>query len=330
MLRRRSFATGMAALAAGIASRRAIAAPAKEKKLRLGYLISANSQAGAGATAMAEEIVRRTNGRIQIQQFPDAALGGEVEMLKGMQIGSIDLGFITGGALSVVLPAAGIFNIPFLFNGAEHAHAVLDGPIGEAYMKLFAEKDLVPLAWGENGLRHITNSRRPITSPDDLKGLKLRVPQSEVMVTGFKALGTEVSVLPFPQLYSALEAGVFDGEENPIATIVSAKFSQVQKFLTLSGHVYDPTLILMSPDAHDDLSAEDQAIFADAAKTGARATRKFAAEADANGVAALEQAGMQVVRSIDRARFAAAMATANPIFEKQFGREHIEQIRAVA
>jgi TRAP-type C4-dicarboxylate transport system substrate-binding protein len=150
------------------------------------------------------------------------------------------------------------------------------------------------------------------------------------MMTGFKALGTDVSVLPFPQLYSALEAGVFDGEENPIATILSAKFAQVQKFLTLSGHVYDPTLILMSPDAHDDLSPEDQVIFAEAAKTGARETRRFAAAADANGVAALEQAGMQVVRSIDRARFAAAMAAANPIFEQQFGRQQIDQIRTVA
>jgi tripartite ATP-independent transporter DctP family solute receptor len=319
-----------AALAAGFGARRAKAAPAKATKLRIGYLISANSQAGAGATAMADEIARRTNGKIQLQQFPDAALGGEVEMLKAVQIGAVDLAIITGGALSVVLPEAGIFNIPFLFNSAAHAHAVLDGPIGDEYKKLFAAKDLVPLGWAENGLRHITNSRRPITAPEDLKGLKLRVPQSEVMITGFRALGTDVSSLPFPQLYSALEAGVYDGEENPIATILSAKFAQVQKYLTLSGHVYDPSLIMMSPDAHDDLSPEERAIFSDAANLGGSASRAFAADAEANGVATLRQAGMQVVDKIDRAKFAAAMSAANVSFDEQFGRQRIDQIRAVA
>jgi tripartite ATP-independent transporter DctP family solute receptor len=279
---------------------------------------------------MAEEIARRTDGRIQIQQFPDAALGGEVEMLKGLQIGAIDIAVITGGALSVIVPEAGIFNIPFLFTGTTHAHAVLDGPVGAHYRQLFAAKDLVPLAWAENGLRHITNSRRPIATPEDLHGLKLRVPQSDVMVTGFRALGTEVSALPFPQLYSALEAGVFDAQENPIATILSAKFAQVQKFLTLSGHVYDPSLILMSPDAHDDLSEADRAIFREAAKAGAAASRAFAANAEQTGIATLQQAGMQVVGSIDRSRFVAAMADAAPIFDKQFGRARIDQIRAAA
>jgi tripartite ATP-independent transporter DctP family solute receptor len=331
MLDRRRFFTGAtAAAAATLGTRRARAAGAKSSQLRLGYLISANSQSGAGATAMAEEISRRTEGRIAIQQFPDAALGGEVEMLKGLQIGAIDLAFITGGALSVVVPEAGIFNIPFLFTGAAHAHAVLDGKIGDEYQAMFAAKDLVPLAWAENGLRHLTNSRRPIVTPEDLKGLKLRVPQSDVMVTGFRALGTEVSSLPFPQLYSALESGVFDAEENPIATILSAKFAQVQKFLTLSGHVYDPSLILMSPDAHDDLSEADRAIFREAAKAGAAASRAFAANAEQTGIATLQQAGMQVVGSIDRSRFVAAMADAVPVYDKQFGRARIDQIRAVA
>jgi tripartite ATP-independent transporter DctP family solute receptor len=330
MVNRRHFILAGSALAAGAAVRRARATAAKESKLRLGYLISATSQAGAGATAMAEEIARRTNGRIQIQQFPDAALGGEVEMLKGMQIGAIDMAFITGGALSVIVPEAGVFNIPFLFDTVAHAHAVLDGPIGDTYRQLFAAKDLVPLAWGENGLRHLTNSRRPVVTPEDLKGLKLRLPQSDVMLTGFLALGADARTLPFPQVYSALEAGVFDGEENPIATIISAKFAQVQKFLTLSGHVYDPTLILMSPDAHDELSDADKAIFQEAAKTGARLTRTAAADADLNGVAVLRQAGMQVVTSIDRARFAAAMASANATYDKQFGRQQIDAIRNVA
>jgi TRAP-type C4-dicarboxylate transport system substrate-binding protein len=115
-------------------------------------------------------------------------LGGEVEMLKAMQTGTIDMAFITGAPLPTVVPEVGVFNIPFLFRDAAHAHAALDGPIGAKALASFKSKDLVALAWGENGMRHITNSKRPIVSADDLKGLKLRLPQSEVMMAAFKAM----------------------------------------------------------------------------------------------------------------------------------------------
>lgn len=327
---RRSILLAGAALAAGARPSMARAALPSLRKLRMGYLLPTESQLGAGATAMAEEVARRSGGRLQIQQFPNSALGGEVEMLKGVQLGSIDLAFITGAPLPSVLPEAGIFNIPFLFNSPAHAHAVLDGPIGESYLKLLSGKDLVALAWGENGLRHITNSKRPIAAPEDLKGLKLRLPQSPVMLAGFRALGAEANPLPFPQVYGALQAGLFDGQENPIATIRSARFAQVQKFLTLSGHVYDPAVIVMAAELAEELPAEDRAILLAAAKIGAAASRAFAAAAEVSGVAALQQAGMQVQPAIDRARFSAAMAAAAPEFEKLFGRQRIEQIRAAA
>jgi tripartite ATP-independent transporter DctP family solute receptor len=332
MLHRRNVILAGAALAAGLVGGRTAAAPApaKARTLRMGFLLPAESQLGAGAAAMAAEVARGTNGRIQIQQFPDSALGGEVEMLKGVQLGTIDLAFITGAPLPNILPDVGVFNIPFLFRNAAHAQSVLDGPVGDSCLKLLSGKDLVALAWGENGMRHITNSKHAIAKPDDLKGLKLRLPQSQVMLLGFRALGADASPLPFPQLYGALQAGTFDGQENPIATIRSAKFAQVQKFLTLTGHVYDPAVIVMSSDAHDELSAEDRAVFAAAAKAGARASRIFAAEAEAGGVAALKQAGMQVQDGIDRARFTAAMAPANPEFDTMFGKQRIEQIRRAA
>jgi len=327
MLARRSFMSSGIALAVGLAMPAIGHAAAKAQALRIGYILPQQSQLGAGASAFAEAVAKRTGGRITVQQFPDATLGGEVEMLKGVQLGSIDLGFITGMALPGILPEAGVLNIPFLFNSVAHAHAVLDGPVGESFRERFAAKDLVMLAWGENGLRHITNAKRPIAAPEDLKGLKLRVPQSDVLLMGFQALGVDVATLAFPQLFEALRAGKFDGQENPIATIRAAKFDQVQKFLTLSGHAYDPAVFVMSPDAFDELSANDKTSFAEAAKLGAQASRAFAAEADVAGVAALRQAGMVVQGSIDRSRFASAMAAANAEFEKRFGRELIERIK---
>ena len=324
---RRTILLAGAALAAGGMARRAVAAPPKVRKLRLGYVLPVESQLGAGATAMVEEVARRTGGRIEIEQFPDAALGDEIDMLEGVQLGSIDLVFISGVGLPNLVPETGIFNIPFLFNNLPHAHAVLDGPIGESYLRLLSGKGVVALAWGENGMRHLTNSKRPIATPDDLKGLKLRLPQSEVMLLGFRALGVEASPLPFPQIYGALQAGLFDGQENPIANITSGMFARVQKFLTLSAHVYDPAVLVMASDAHGDLSPEDQAIILAAARTAARASRTFGAETAVSGVAALQQAGMQVLPGIDRSRFMAAMAPAAPSFETLFGRPQIERIR---
>ena len=325
MLSRRQLLLSSAASLA--TPRLARAAEPSGHTLRMGYLFAKESQLGAGTTAMADEVAKRTGGRIRIQQFPDAALGGDVEILKAVQLGSVDLAFVTGAGLPSIVATTDIVHIPFLFSSAAHAHAVFDGPVGQALSKQLAAKDLVPLAWGENGMRHMTNSQRPIAVPDDLKGLKMRLPQSEVMVLGFKALGAETGMLPFPQLYEALQSGQFDGEENPIATIQAAKLEKVQKFLTMSGHVYDPAIIVMSPDAHDELSAEDKAILADAAKLGAAASRNYAAAAEQSGVAALKQAGMQVVTEIDRTRFAAAAASAMPEFERRFGREQIERIR---
>ena len=227
-----------------------------------------------------------------------------------MQLGSIDLAFVTGMGLSTVLPEAGVLNIPFLFRDVGQAHAVMDGPVGESFRKLFAGKDMIMLAWGDNGIRHMTNSKHTIATPDDLKGLKIRVPQSEVLLKGFQTLGVDAASMPFPQLFEALRAGKFDGEENPIATIRAAKFDQVQKFLTLTAHAYDPAVFVMSPDGFDDLSAEDKKSFVEAAKLGGEASRKFAAAAESEGVTALRRAGMTVQIDIDRARFASAMAPA--------------------
>ena len=295
--------------------------------VKLGYILAPHSQLGAGAEVFAEEVEKRTGGRYRIAQYPDAALGGEVEMMKGVQLGTVDMAFITGAPMPNFVPEMGVFGIPFLIRDTRHAYAVLDGPWGQELLKKFAAQDIVALAWGENGMRHITNSKHPIRTVEDLKGLKLRVPQSDVMVAGFDALGADTKPLAFPDVYGALQTGRFDGQENPVATIIASKFYQVQKYLTLTGHIYDPAAFLMSKDLYQDLSPGDRAAFVEAARLGGLASRKFAAEAEANGIAFLQQQGMEVVTDIDKAQFADAMAAAMPAFEKKFGRDMIDAIR---
>ena len=297
--------------------------------VKLGYILAPHSQLGAGADVFAAEVAKRTQGRYRVDQYPDAALGGEVEMMKGVQLGTVDLAFVTGAPMPNFVPEIGVFGIPLLIRDAQHAYSVLDGPLGQQLLKKFDAQNIVALAWGENGMRHLTNSVRPIRTPDDLKALKLRVPQSDIMVQGFDALGADTHPLAFPDLYGALQTGRFDGQENPIATIIASKFYQVQKYLTLSGHIYDPAAFLMSKDLYDELSPADRQAFTEAARLGGLASRKFAAEAEANGIALLQKEGMQIVTDIDKAKFADAMAPAMPSFEQKFGHEMIDAIRNV-
>jgi tripartite ATP-independent transporter DctP family solute receptor len=295
--------------------------------IKLGYILAPDSQLGAGAEVFAAEVEKRTQGRYRIDQYPDAALGGEVEMMNGVQLGTVDIAFITGAPMPNIVPEIGVFGIPFLIRDVQHAHSVLDGSFGQELLEKFEAQNIVALAWGENGMRHITNSKHPIHTPEDLAGLKLRVPQSDVMVQGFTALGAKTQPLAFPDVYGALQTGRFDGQENPIATIIASKFYQVQKYLTLSGHIYDPAAFLMSKDLYEDLSPADRRAFVEAARLGGLASRKFAAAAEANGVALLQEEGMQIVTDIDKGKFVDALAPAMPAFEQKFGRETIDGIR---
>jgi tripartite ATP-independent transporter DctP family solute receptor len=318
-------AIGLVLIAHALCQDKAIGA--QTRVLKLGFILAAKSQLGAGAQAFAEAISQRTGGRYRVELYPNAALGGEVEMVKAIQLGAVDAAFITGAPLPNFLPEIGVFNIPFLFRDVKHARSVLDGPIGQSYLEKFRSKDLIALAWGENGMRHLTNSKHEIKSPDDLKGLKLRLPQSEVMAAGFKALGATVIALPFPQVYGALQSGEVDGQENPIATIQASKFYQVQKFLSLTAHVYDPAILFISTDLFDDLSSEDKRSFVDAAKLAGKVSRDFASAAEAEGVTELERAGMKAATEIDRQAFQRAMMSAQPHFEKVFGKAIIEEIQ---
>ncbi len=323
LTRRAVIASAASALAISAFTTRARAG----QVLKLGYILPQESQLGAGATAFADEVKKRTGGKIAIEQYPNSALGGDLEMIKGVQTGQIDLAFVTSPPFTGLMPEFGVFEIPFLFRDAGHAHAVFDGPIGQEYLKKLGAKDMVALGWGENGLRHLTNSKRAVKTPQDIAGLRIRVPQSDVMVQGFQALGAVAEPLAFPALYGALEAGKFDGEENPIATIVASKFDKVQKYLSMTGHVYSWAVFVMSKDAYEDLSEEQRAAFAAAAAAGGAASRKYAADAEKSGLESLRKAGMEVVTDIDRAAFVSALKPVQQKFAQTYGAELIERIQ---
>jgi tripartite ATP-independent transporter DctP family solute receptor len=295
--------------------------------MRMSISASQNSHQGVGIDAFARVVEQRTNGRIKIQNFYSGALGGERESIEAVQLGTQELTFTSTGPVPNFVPEAKILDIPFLFRDKAHAQAVLDGPIGSELLTKFDAKGFKALIWAENGIRHMTNSKRPVNVPADLKGLKMRTMENPIHIAAYKSLGIVPTPMAFPEVFTALQQGTVDGQENPLSVILFAKFSQVQKHLTLTGHVYSPALILMNKDAWEKLPADDKAIFMEAARESVKANRARVAEDDAKGVAELRSQGMQIVENPDKAKFIAALAGANAEFEKQFGKAAIDKIR---
>jgi TRAP-type transport system periplasmic protein len=306
-----------------------IANAAAQTTMKISISVAQNSHQGVGIDVFAKEVEKRTQGRYKIQTFYSGSLGGERESIEAVQLGTQELTFTSTGPVPNFVPEARILDIPFLFRDKTHARHVLDGSIGQDMLAKFDSKGFKALAWGENGVRHMTNSKRAVNSPEDLKGLKMRTMENPVHVAAYKGFGIVPTPMAFPEVFTALQQGTVDGQENPLSVIMAAKFDQVQKYLTLTGHVYSPCIFLMSKPAFDKLSAADKTAFLEAAKEAAKANRARVDEDDAKGVAELKSKGMSVVENVDKAKFVAALAPVNAEFEKQFGKDMLDKIRAV-
>lgn len=297
--------------------------------LKIGYATSPQSHYGVGSTVFCDEVEKGTQGRYKCQHFPNSALGGEREQIEAVQLGTQDLVNTSTGPLGNFVPEVKIVDIPFLFRDYDHARKVMDGPIGQDLLKKMAAKGLIGLAWTENGFRHMTNSKRPIVQASDAAGLKMRTMENKVHMDGYKTFGILPTPMPFPELFTALQQGTVDGQENPIPVILSSKFSQVQKHLSLTGHVYSPAVLILSPAVWNKLSEADKKVFVEAAKKGAAAQRKKVNDDENNGIAQLKADGMQVVEKVDGESFRKAVAPAYAQYAKEFGADKIAAIQAV-
>lgn len=297
--------------------------------LKIGYATSATSHYGVGSTVFCDEMEKGTQGRFKCQQFPSSSLGGEREQIEAVQLGTQDLVNTSTGPLGNFVPEVRIVDIPFLFRDYDHARKVMDGPIGQELSKKMAAKGLINLAWTENGFRHMTNSKRPINSAEDAAGLKMRTMENKVHMDGYKTFGILPTPMPFPELFTALQQGTVDGQENPIPVILASKFSQVQKHLSLTGHVYSPAALIISPAVWNKLSDADKKVFTEAAKKGAAAQRKKVNDDEASGIAQLRAEGMQVVERVNGESFRKAVGPAYANFAREFGAANIAAIQAV-
>lgn len=298
-----------------------------EKTLKMAYALSKDSHYGAGAKAFEESIGKSTNGEIKIEQFANSALGGEREVIEGLQIGTVDAAILSTGATLNFVPQTGVFDIPFLFRDLDHARTVLDGEIGNNMLAEFPKRGLVALAWGEQGFRHLTNSKHAVKTPADLKGLKIRTTENPIHITAFKELGMLPTPMAWPEVQTALQQGTIDGQENPLSVIVSAKLSSQQKHLSLTGHVYAPAVIVISPMVYDSMTDEEKAKLKEAALAAAQGMRDFVDNVEASGLETLANEGMEITQDIDRAEFAKIVHKVYPEFHKKFSKELIESIQ---
>jgi TRAP-type transport system periplasmic protein len=321
-----SFRTGATALALALAAGFSASAMAVTT-MRISISIPQNSHQGVAIDTFAKEVEKRTEGRYKIQTFYASSLGAEREATEAVQLGTQELTFTSTGPVPNFVPEVKILDVPFLFRDYAHARAVLDGPIGQELLQKFEARGIKALAWGENGFRHMTNSKRSVSTPEDLRGLKMRTMENPVHVQAYKGFGIVPTPMAFSEVFTALQQGTVDGQENPLSVITSAKFEQVQKYLTLTGHVYSPGLFLMNKAAFDKLSAADKTAFLEAAKEGVKANRMRVDSDERIAVADLRAKGMTVVDQVDKARFQSVLTPVYAEFEKQFGKANLDRIR---
>ena len=300
-----------------------------QQSIVVGHSLSPTSHYGLGAQAFIDTLTEVSGGEFTGEQAPAGQLGGERDMIEGLQIGSLDVVITSTGPLGNFVPEVYVLDLPFLFRDYDHARTTLDGEIGQELLAKIDENQLVGLAWTENGFRHVTNSQRPVRTPEDLAGLKLRTMENRVHMEAFSDLRAAPTPMAFPELFTALQQGVVDGQENPITVISASKFWEVQDFVSLTGHVYSPAVILASPILFDGLTDDQKGWFREAATASAAATRAEVNRLEEEGVALLRENGMEVITDIDKAPFAALAEPAYAIYTDEYGTEMVDRIKAV-
>jgi tripartite ATP-independent transporter DctP family solute receptor len=283
-------AVTLATLSAGLVQAQDI----KNRIIRFGYGLNEVSNQGRAAKVFADEVEKASGGKMKIRAIGAAALGSDVQMQQALIGGAQEMMVGSTATLVGITKEMAIWDTPFLFNNTKEADAVLDGPVGQKVMDKLQEKGLVGLVYWENGFRNLTNNKRAVAKLEDMDGIKLRVMQNNVFIDSFKTLGANAVPLPFSELFTALETKTVDGQENPYNTILSSKFYEVQKYLTVTNHVYSPWIVTVSKKYWDGLSNAEQKVLLDAAKKS-RDFERQDTRAEANkALADLKGKGMQI------------------------------------
>ncbi|MBI2770631.1 MAG: TRAP transporter substrate-binding protein [Burkholderiales bacterium] len=272
----------------------ALAQDIKPRLIRFGYGLNEQSNQGRASKVFADAVEKASGGKMKIRVVGASALGSDVQMQQALMGGAQEMMVGSTATLVGITKEMALWDTPFLISNAKEADILLDGPIGEKIKSKLEEKGLVGLVYWENGFRNLTNSKRPVTKMEDLDGVKLRVMQNNIYLDSFKMLGANAVPMAFSELFSALETNTVDGQENPYNTILSSKFYEVQKYLTVTNHVYSPWIMMVSKKYWDQLSKDEQKVLMDAARISRDYERKDTRDEASRAIADLRAKGMQV------------------------------------
>jgi TRAP-type transport system periplasmic protein len=290
-------------------------AEVREQTLKFAAANSKGHPQVTGMEKFAEIVKQKSGGKMVVNLFPGGALGGDLQTVASLQGGTVEMLVLNAGIMASSVKAFGAVDLPFLFDSGEEADKVMDGPFGKSLADKLPPLGLVGLAYWELGFRNVTNNRRPIARLDDIKGLKIRTLQAPIPIALFSSLGANAVPMPYPELYPALETGAVDGQENPYANILNAKFFEVQKFLTVTRHQYNPQIVLISKLYWDRLNGEEQQILQDAAIEARDFQRKTSREAEVKALEEIKATGMEVTE-LSPEELQKLRDTVKPLIEK--------------
>ena len=315
-------------LAAGLMT--GVAAQAQTTTLRFASEAPRSDTQFQAGEKFSELLKQKTNGAVDAKIFADSALGKFDAAISGVRGGTIDVVVSGSGNFTGLVPLLGVFDIPFMFKDAAHAYRVLDGKAGQEVLDKLGEFGMKGLAYWDNGWRELTNNVRPVKTPADVKGLKVRTTGSPAHIEAFKLLGANPVPMPLAELYTALEMKTVDAQEHPLGVLWSAKLYEVQKHLSLTNHAYSALILVMNKAKFDSMPPAHQKAIVEAAREAGAYQRKLNNDNMAKIVADVRKAGMQVVENVDLKPFADATRPGRKTFTDKFGGENIiKEIDAV-
>ncbi|QKY70267.1 DctP family TRAP transporter solute-binding subunit [Lentibacillus sp. CBA3610] len=296
-------------------------------ELQLGHALSPGTPANELIEEMAGNVEEQTDGRVKINVFPDSQLGSETEMLEQMQVGSMEAATIMVGSMQALDKRMAIEDLPYMWKDIDHARAAYDGEFGDYLAGVMDEQGMKKIAYLEWGFRHITNNEKPIVEPSDMEGVKIRVSENSLRVDAFEQIGALPTSLAFSELYGALQQGTVDAQENPLANIAAAKFSEVQDYLSLTKHFYNTTMMVIDNETWDSISSEDQEIIMEEGERITKEVRELNDEQEEEYINQLKDEGMEVNDNVDTAAFREQMLPVYEEWEDEFGQELMDIYR---
>ncbi|KAF1019771.1 MAG: hypothetical protein GAK30_02933 [Paracidovorax wautersii] len=282
------------ALASLFPAASALAQDIQSRTIKFAFQNQGEHPQALGAKKFAELVAAKSGDKLKVRTFAGGVLGGDLQTVSALQGGTVEITVLNAGILSAQVKEFAAFDFPFLFNSAKEADAITDGSFGRGLLDKLADKNLVGLGYWDLGFRHVTNSKHAVTKLEDLSGLKIRVIQSPIYIDLFNTLGANATPMPFPEVYGALESKAVDGQENPASTILSSKLGEVQKYLTLTRHIYNPQALIVSRKFWDSLSNDERTIIRDAAAEATAFQRQVSRAKDQADLDQLKKDGVQV------------------------------------